>query len=104
TADVAAPDHGGVEHASLGLLGLQPLAIDDAVLEFERVLGPDVGEPLLEALLVEQLPDALARGEVEVMLAFGADVEARFRLLAKDGRLALGTANPQSYRYAVFFA
>ncbi len=59
-ADEALADHGGVGHAGLGLLVDEPLVIRDAVHESERVARLQVGEPLLEAVLVEQLRDAVA--------------------------------------------
>ena len=40
--------------------------------------------------------------QVEVMLALGTDVEPALGLLAKDGGLALRTANPQPFRHAPF--
>ena len=42
--------------------------------------GSQVGEPFLEALLIEQLLDALARRQIEMVLALRADVEARLPL------------------------
>src|SRR5262249_51661540 len=46
--------------------------------------------------------DAVAGGEIEVVLALRADVEARFGFLAENGGLALRTANPQSLGNAAF--
>src|SRR5262249_39658232 len=74
--------------------------VGEAVLEAERVARPQVGEPLLETILVEQLANALARRQIEVVIAFGADVEAAFGFLAKDGGLAAGALNPQPLRHA----
>src|SRR5262249_1577033 len=103
-AHVAAADDGGVVHAGLGLLGPEALGVGESVVEAERVAGPQVGEPLLEALLVEELGDALAGGQVEVVLALRADVESGLHLLAEDGGLALGAADPQPFGDAAFHA
>ena len=93
-------DDGGVGHAGLRLLRLEPLGVGDAVLEPERVARPQVGEPLLEAVLVEQLRDAVAGRQVEVVVALGADVEPGLDFLAEDGGLALRAADPQPFRHA----
>src|SRR5262249_31278607 len=98
-ADVAAADDDGLAHAGLGLFGDEALVVGDAVAEAERVAGDDVGEPLLEAVLVEQLLDALGGGQVEVVAAvrLGADVEPGDLLLGEDGRLALRAGGPKPF-------
>ena len=101
-ANVAPADHRGVLHAGLGLLRFQSFAVQNAVGEAEHVLRLQLGEPFLEALFVEQLLDALARRQIEMVLALRTDVEAALGFLAKDGGLALRTANPQPFRNATF--
>ena len=53
TTDVTLADDGGVEHVGLGLFRDEPFGVRKAVHEAERVARPDVGEPLLETVLVE---------------------------------------------------
>src|SRR5439155_14404569 len=77
-----------------------PLGVRQAVGEVERVPRPDVGEPLLEAVLVEELADPLAGRDGEVVVALRADVAPGLRLLAEDGGLALWTLDPQPFRHA----
>src|SRR5262249_17520270 len=103
-ADVATTDDGRIGHPRLALLGPQAVGIGETVLETQRVAGVDVGEPLLEAVLVEQLGDAVAGRQVEVVIALRVwtDVEAFLDLLAKDRRLAVGATNPQPLRDAAF--
>jgi hypothetical protein len=52
---------------------------------------------MLERIGVEQLPNALLSRQIEVPRALRADHEADFHFLFEDGRLALGTLNPQSF-------
>src|SRR5205085_7816245 len=99
-ADEAAADDRRVGHAGLGLLRPEALGVGDAVGEAQRVLGAQPGEPLLEAVLVEQLADALAGRQAEVVVALGADVAAALGLLFEDGGLALRTLDPQPFRDA----
>src|SRR5262249_33448207 len=89
-------------HPRLALLGLEALGVRHAVLEPQGVDGPQVREPLLEAVLVQQLRDALAGGHVEVVVAAGlrADVEPGRDLLAEERGLALVAAHPQPFGYA----
>src|SRR5437016_1619062 len=73
-ADKPLAAHGRVGHPRLGLLGFQPFSVQDAVHELQGILRPKIGEPLFEAFLIEQLPDAFAGSNVEMMIAFRADV------------------------------
>src|SRR5262249_7091701 len=88
----------GVVHAGLALLGLEAVRVQDPIFEAERVARPQVRVPLLETIFIQQLANPLACRQVEVVFAFGTDVEAALGLLAKDGGLALGAADPQSLR------
>src|SRR5262249_34551669 len=98
-ADEAPADDGGVAHAGLGLLGGEALVIGDAVLEAERVARDQVGEPLLETVLVEQLLDALGGGQIEMPAAgrLRGDVEPGDLLLDEDRRFALRAGRPQPF-------
>jgi hypothetical protein len=51
------------------------LRVVDAVFELQRVLRGQIGEPFLEAILVEELLQTLASGQVKMVVALGADVE-----------------------------
>ena len=79
------------------LLGLDALGVGAAVVEVERVAGPEVGEPLLEGVGVEDLGDPLGGRDREVVVALGADVEVLDDLLAEEGRAAAVAAHPDPF-------
>src|SRR5204862_3471930 len=90
----------GVGVAGLLLLGLEAVLVGLLVHEAERVGGLDVLVALLEAAWVDQLLDARAGADAEVVLAVGADVQGLFDVLAEQHVAALGTAQPQAFRDA----
>ena len=94
-ANEAAADDGGVGQSRLRLLVLDAFGVGDAILERERIARADVGEPFFEAIGVEKLREAVAGRDVEMMAAFGTDVEPAFRFFAEDGGFARGAVNPQ---------
>src|SRR5579864_4578020 len=89
--------HGRVVQASFLLLGLQALRIRDPVHEFERIDWPNVGKPFFKAARIEQLVNALTGRDLEMKMAFRADVEAILRLFAKKRGLALRALHPQAF-------
>ena len=63
----------------------------------EGVAGPEVGEPLLEGVGVEELRDPLDGRDREVVVALGADVEVLDDLLAEERRPAAVAAHPDAF-------
>jgi hypothetical protein len=63
-----------------------------------------VAVPFLEAFFVQHLPYAGFSGKVEVILAFRADIEGIFGILAENSGFAAGAFEPQSFRDATLGA
>ena len=63
--------------------------------KFERIGGAQPGVDQLVARL-EQHRDAIARAELEVVLALGADVQIGFEIRLVDGLAAAGAFHPQA--------
>ena len=78
----------------LFLLVPQFVAVGLAVLEAQRIRRPQIGIPFLESSLVQQLPDAFGRRDVEVVIAVRTDPQPAFRFFAVDRGLAAGTTLP----------
>ena len=74
-ADHAGAAEGRVLQPGAVLLIHELLAIGGLVDEFQRVGRLEVGIPLLEGALVEELRDPLPGGDVPVIVAFRADAE-----------------------------
>ena len=89
---------GAVQRAGLGLALLlrlrDPLDVGLGVGEGERVEDLEVAAQLLEAALVEELPEALADAQPEVVVAVGAHAEVAAQALVVDERRARGAAKP----------
>ena len=76
---------------------LRPVLVGFLVDELERIGRLDVGVPLLEAAGVDQLLDAGAGADAEVMLAAGADVQRFLDDFAEEHVPAFGAAHPQAF-------
>ena len=87
-----------VQRAGLGLALLlrlrDPLDVGLGVREGERVEDLEVAAQLLEAALVEELAEALADAQPEVVVAVGAHAEVAAQALVVDERRARGAAKP----------
>ena len=70
--------------------------------EVERIGGAQAAVDQLVAGLEQQV-DALARAELEVVLALGADVEVGFKIGLADGLAAAGALDPEALGADTFF-
>jgi hypothetical protein len=82
----------------------KPLRIPFPVLELQGILAPQVSEPFFERFLVQKLADSFPCGDIEVVIALGADPLTFIHTFAIDRRLASLAENPESFRHAPFLA
>ncbi len=92
-------DQGSLVQAGPLLLGLDSLGIGTPVIKLQRVGRPEVREPILVSILIQELGDSLDGCHGEMVVALGANLVVLVHLLAKERGAAPIAAQPNSFRY-----
>ena len=107
TRGAAGANHSGSRYGRIGkagslLLGDKTIGVFFLVGEFKRIGGPQVGVPLFERPIVENLRDSVRCGDVEVIFTQRANPHAFIGLFGENRLTTTGTSFPEALGNAAF--